>query len=121
MLSAIIASAETMKYLRKSGWRSAAKETFADACCFFSCCVADKANLAAALECGKAFERPRLNGNRTAGLVVALIGALALAGKFVPAFLSASDKGAALWPAGVFAVLGVTIAVWTGLALANRA
>ena len=27
MLSAIIASADTMKYARKVGWRSAAKET----------------------------------------------------------------------------------------------
>jgi uncharacterized membrane protein (UPF0136 family) len=44
---------------------------------------------------------------RTVGLILALVGSLGIAGRFIPAFFKASDKVAALWPAGVLALLAV--------------
>lgn len=43
----------------------------------------------------------------TVGFILALVGALGIAGRFIPAFLKASDKAAAIWPAGVMAILSV--------------
>jgi uncharacterized membrane protein (UPF0136 family) len=48
-----------------------------------------------------------LGSNHTVALVLALIGCLGIAGRFVPTFLKAGDKMAALWPAGILAVLGI--------------
>ena len=61
-----------------------------------------------------------LNSKPTFGLVLALIGAAALAGRFVPAFLKAPDKLGALWPAGTMAVLGLVAVVWTITLLLRR-
>lgn len=44
-----------------------------------------------------------LPGNMTVALVLALIGSLGVAGRFVPQFL----KTHTIWPAGVLALLGV--------------
>ena len=43
----------------------------------------------------------------TLGAVLALIGSLGVAGKFVPAFLKAPDKTKALWPAGVLGAMAI--------------
>lgn len=48
----------------------------------------------------------------TVGLVLALVGALGVAGRFVPAYIKAPDKVSALWPAGAMAILGVVALVW---------
>ena len=45
--------------------------------------------------------------NPKLSLILALVGSLGVAGKFVPGFLKAPDKVAALWPAGTLAVLSV--------------
>ena len=37
---------------------------------------------------------------------------LGIAGKFVPGFLKAANKGAALWPAGVLGLLSIVALVW---------
>jgi hypothetical protein len=47
----------------------------------------------------------------TLGTVLALVGSLGIAGKFVPGFMKAKDKGAALWPAGVLSVLSLVALV----------
>lgn len=62
-----------------------------------------------------------LSSQPTAGLIVAGVGALALAGKFMPAFLKAPDKAAALWPAGVFSILSIVAIVWIVLILIRKA
>jgi uncharacterized membrane protein (UPF0136 family) len=61
-----------------------------------------------------------LGPNSTLGLVFALIGALGIAGKFLPAFLKAPDKAAAIWPAGILAILAVVSLVLTILAFIRR-
>ena len=43
----------------------------------------------------------------TLGAVLALVGSLGIAGKFVPAFLRAPDKGKAIWPAGILGAMAV--------------
>jgi hypothetical protein len=48
-----------------------------------------------------------LGTKTTLALVLALVGALGIAGKFLPAFLKAPDKGAVIWPAGILAILAV--------------
>jgi uncharacterized membrane protein (UPF0136 family) len=48
-----------------------------------------------------------LGSNTTVALVLALIGCVGIAGRFTPNFLKASDKVAALWPAGILAVMGI--------------
>ncbi|MES2569663.1 MAG: TMEM14 family protein [Verrucomicrobiota bacterium] len=45
-----------------------------------------------------------LPSHPTAALVLALIGCLGVAGKFVPTYLK---KGRAIWPAGILAILGI--------------
>lgn len=55
----------------------------------------------------------------TTGLILALIGALGIAGKFLKSFAKASDKAKALWPAGVLSVMSVVAIVWLGLILAR--
>ena len=62
-----------------------------------------------------------LNSQLTLGLVLAGIGALTIAGKFLPTFLKSADKAAALWPAGVLSVLGVVAIVWILLTFVRRA
>ena len=57
-----------------------------------------------------------LPGNITVALVLALIGSLGIAGRFVPAFL----KTHAIWPAGVLAVLGVVSVLLTVLAFVKK-
>jgi hypothetical protein len=47
----------------------------------------------------------------TIGSILALVGSLGIAGKFLPAFLKAKDKGAALWPAGVLGIMAVVALV----------
>jgi uncharacterized membrane protein (UPF0136 family) len=76
------------------------------------------ASLIAAFVLGGAF---LLGSKPTPGLVLAGLGALAVAGRFLPAFLKASDKGAALWPAGILAVLSIVAIVWIGMVLLKRA
>jgi uncharacterized membrane protein (UPF0136 family) len=61
-----------------------------------------------------------LASKATLGLVLALIGALAIAGKFAPAFFKAPDKMAALWPAGTMAILGIIAVVWLVYALVKK-
>ena len=48
----------------------------------------------------------------TAGNIMVLVGAIGIAGKFVPGFLKAANKGAALWPAGVLGLLSIVALVW---------
>lgn len=48
-----------------------------------------------------------LSSSVTLGLVLALIGSLGIAGKFLPGYLKSSNKAAALWPAGVLGILSV--------------
>jgi uncharacterized membrane protein (UPF0136 family) len=48
-----------------------------------------------------------LGSNTTVALILALVGCLGIAGRFVPAFLKADDKLGALWPAGILAVLAI--------------
>ena len=43
----------------------------------------------------------------TLGTVLALVGSLGVAGKFVPGFMKAKDKGATMWPAGVLGILSL--------------
>jgi hypothetical protein len=61
-----------------------------------------------------------LGSNMTLALVLALIGALGIAGKFLPAFLKAPDKAASIWPAGILATLAVVSLVLTILAFVRR-
>jgi len=61
-----------------------------------------------------------LTGKATLGLVLALIGALAIAGRFAPVFFKAPDKMAALWPAGTMAILGIVAVVWLVYALVKK-
>jgi uncharacterized membrane protein (UPF0136 family) len=61
-----------------------------------------------------------LDSKATVGLVLAGIGALAIAGRFLPAFLKAPDKAAALWPAGILAVLSIIAIVWIVVVFAKR-
>ena len=43
----------------------------------------------------------------TLGLILALVGSLGVAGKFVPGFLKAPDKTKAIWPAGILGALAI--------------
>jgi len=61
-----------------------------------------------------------LGTKTTLALILALIGALGIAGKFLPAFLKAPDKAAAIWPAGVLAILAVISLVLTVQALLKK-
>jgi uncharacterized membrane protein (UPF0136 family) len=61
-----------------------------------------------------------LASKTTLGLALALIGALAIAGRFTPVFFKAPDKMAALWPAGAMAILGIVAVVWLIYALVKR-
>jgi Transmembrane proteins 14C len=61
-----------------------------------------------------------LGSNMTLALVLALIGALGIAGRFLPAFLKAPDKAVAIWPAGILATLAVVSLVLTILAFVRR-
>ena len=56
----------------------------------------------------------------TAGNIMVLVGAAGIAGKFVPGFLKAANKGAALWPAGVLGLLGVVALVWVVKTMLGR-
>ena len=58
-----------------------------------------------------------LLSSTTLALVLALVGSLGIAGKFLPGFLKAPDKGKALWPAGVLGVLSVVALVMVVRAL----
>jgi uncharacterized membrane protein (UPF0136 family) len=46
-------------------------------------------------------------GFGTLGIVLALVGSLGIAGKFVPAFLKAPDKVKAIWPAGILGAMAI--------------
>ena len=61
-----------------------------------------------------------LGTNTTMALVFALIGALGIAGRFLPSFLKAPDKAAAIWPAGVLAILAIISLVLTIMAFVRR-
>jgi len=61
-----------------------------------------------------------LGSNPTLALVFALIGALGIAGKFLPAFLKAPDKAAVIWPAGILATLAVVSIALTIAAFVRR-
>ena len=61
-----------------------------------------------------------LSTKMTVALILALIGALGIAGKFLPAFLKAPDKAAAIWPAGILAILAVISLVLTMQALLKK-
>lgn len=54
------------------------------------------------------------------GLILALVGCLGVAGKFVPDYFRAGDKVAALWPGGVLAVMSVVGLVMVVQALLRR-
>ncbi len=54
-----------------------------------------------------------MESNPKLGMVLALVGSLGIAGKFVPGFLKAADKAAALWPAGILALLSIVALVMT--------
>ena len=58
---------------------------------------------------------------QTLGLVLAGIGALAIAGKFLSTFIKAANKGAAVWPAGVLSLLSIVTIVWIVMLLIRRA
>jgi|SRR5688572_28851387 uncharacterized membrane protein (UPF0136 family) len=61
-----------------------------------------------------------LGSKATLGLILALVGSLAIAGRFAPAFFKAPDKMAALWPAGTMAILGIVATVWLIATLVKR-
>jgi hypothetical protein len=69
-----------------------------------------KASLIAALILGGLVIAGTILGG-TIGSILALVGSLGIAGKFLPAFLKAKDKGAALWPAGVLGIMAVVALV----------
>jgi uncharacterized membrane protein (UPF0136 family) len=52
-----------------------------------------------------------LGTKTTVALVLGLIAGAAIAGRFLPIFLKAPDKSAALWPAGILSVLGIIAVV----------
>lgn len=58
-----------------------------------------------------------LGTKTTVALILALIGSVGVAGKFLPTFLKSSNKGAAIWPAGVLAILSVIGIVLTVMQL----
>ncbi len=47
----------------------------------------------------------------TLGAMLALVGSLGIAGKFVPAFLKAPNKAQAIWPAGILGALAIAAIV----------
>jgi len=61
-----------------------------------------------------------LGTKTTLALVLALIGAFGIAGRFLPNFLKAPDKAAAIWPAGILATLAVISLVLTIMAFVRR-
>jgi uncharacterized membrane protein (UPF0136 family) len=58
-----------------------------------------------------------LGSQPTLAMILALVGSLGIAGKFVPDFLK---KGRALWPAGTLALLSVIGIVWTIVGLVQK-
>lgn len=58
-----------------------------------------------------------LGSSTTLALILALVGSLGIAGKFVPGYMKAGDKVAALWPAGVLGALSVVALVMVVRAL----
>lgn len=58
-----------------------------------------------------------LGANPTVALILALIGSLGIAGRFVPAFFK---KGHAIWPAGTLGVLALISLVWIIVTFARR-
>jgi uncharacterized membrane protein (UPF0136 family) len=52
-----------------------------------------------------------LGTKTTIALVLGLIAGAAIAGRFLPIFLKAPDKTAALWPAGILSILGIIAVV----------
>jgi len=58
-----------------------------------------------------------LGMNPTVALILALIGSLGIAGRFVPAFFK---KGDAIWPAGTLGLLAVISLVWIIVTFARR-
>ena len=61
-----------------------------------------------------------LKSKPTAGLVLAGIGSLAVAGRFMKVFLSAPDKGAAMWPAGTLSILAIIAIILIVMAFSKR-
>jgi uncharacterized membrane protein (UPF0136 family) len=57
------------------------------------------------------------NSNVPLGMILALVGSIGIAGRFVPAFLK---KGYVIWPAGTLALLSVVGVVLAIVALATR-
>src|SRR5688572_21823976 len=55
----------------------------------------------------------------TAGLVLAGIGSLAVAGRFLNVFIAAPDKGAAMWPAGTLSILAIIAIVLIAMAFSK--
>ena len=47
----------------------------------------------------------------TVGAILALVGSLGIAGKFVPAFFKAPDKAKAIWPAGILGAMAIAAIV----------
>ena len=47
----------------------------------------------------------------TLAAILALVGSLGVAGKFVPAFLKAPDKSKAIWPAGILGGMAIVAIV----------
>jgi uncharacterized membrane protein (UPF0136 family) len=48
-----------------------------------------------------------LGDNRNVALILALVGSLGIAGRFIPAFFKAPDKMAVLWPHATLALLAI--------------
>ena len=62
-----------------------------------------------------------LDTKPTVGLVLAGVGALGIAGRFLPAFMKMPDKAAALWPHGVLSLLSIVAIAWVIYAFVKRA
>jgi hypothetical protein len=58
-----------------------------------------------------------LGANPTLALILALVGSLGIAGRFIPAFFK---KGYAIWPAGILGLLAAIAIVWVVLTLVRR-
>jgi hypothetical protein len=58
-----------------------------------------------------------LGANQTLALILALVGALGIAGRFIPAFFK---KGHAIWPAGILGLLAAIALVCIIVTLARR-
>jgi uncharacterized membrane protein (UPF0136 family) len=58
-----------------------------------------------------------LGANPTLGLILALVGSLGVAGKFIPDFFK---KGNAIWPAGTLALLATISLIWLIVTFVRR-